>query len=124
MFRPLLKIFGLIATSVVLAMFFSACSDSGASQEELDRGGNEGAAKSAQQSKVKKYPCGGPHLAVANQTCRFAANVKTDYYSKIGSGSGIVYSYSPIDGRYYTMHCTAGSPHVCTGRNGATAYFR
>jgi hypothetical protein len=115
MLRSALYISGLIAAFGVLAMSLTACGDSGAQ--------SEGAAK-AHQKRTVKYPCGGSGLAVANQTCRFAANVKADYYSKIGSGSGSVFSYSPIDGQSYMMHCTADSPHVCTGGNNATVYFR
>ena len=53
----------------------------------------------------------------------FAANVEADYYSEVGSGSGSVYSYSPTTGRYYTMYCSSGSPHECTGGNDASVYF-
>jgi predicted small secreted protein len=67
--------------------------------------------------------CGGSLSVGPNTTCGFAANVEADYYSEIGSGSGSVYSYSPTTGRYYTMYCTAGTPHVCTGGNEASIYF-
>jgi hypothetical protein len=67
--------------------------------------------------------CGGTLSVGANTTCGFAANVEADYYAEIGSGSGTVYSYSPTTGRYYTMYCTAGSPHQCTGGNEASVYF-
>jgi hypothetical protein len=49
--------------------------------------------------------------------------VEADYYNEIGSGSGSVYSYSPTTGQYYTMYCSAGAPHVCTGGNDASVYF-
>jgi hypothetical protein len=67
--------------------------------------------------------CGGSLSVGANTTCGFAANVEADYYSEIGSGSGSVYSYSPTTGQYYTMYCSAGTPHVCTGGNDASVYF-
>jgi hypothetical protein len=67
--------------------------------------------------------CGGSLSVGPNTTCGFAANVEADYYSEIGSGSGSVYSYSPTTGRYYTMYCSAGTPHVCTGGNDASVYF-
>jgi hypothetical protein len=67
--------------------------------------------------------CGGGLSVGSNTTCEFAANVEADYYSEIGSGSGSVYSYSPTTGRYYTMYCSAGAPHVCTGGNDASVYF-
>lgn len=67
--------------------------------------------------------CGGSLSVGPNTTCGFAANVEADYYSEIGSGSGTVYSYSPTTGRYYSMYCSAGTPHVCTGGNDASVYF-
>jgi hypothetical protein len=67
--------------------------------------------------------CGGSLSVGPNTTCGFAANVEADYYSEIGSGSGSVYSYSPTRDRYYTMYCSAGTPHVCTGGNDASVYF-
>lgn len=67
--------------------------------------------------------CGGSLSVGPNTTCGFAANVEADYYSEIGSGYGSVYSYSPTTGRYYTMYCSAGAPHVCTGGNDASVYF-
>jgi hypothetical protein len=67
--------------------------------------------------------CGSSLSVGANTTCGFAANVEADYYSEIGSGSGSVYSYSPTTGQYYTMYCSAGTPHVCTGGNDASVYF-
>jgi hypothetical protein len=67
--------------------------------------------------------CGGGLSVGPNTTCGFAVNVEADYYSEIGSGSGSVYSYSPTTERYYTMYCSAGAPHVCTGGNDASVYF-
>jgi hypothetical protein len=67
--------------------------------------------------------CGGSLSVGANTTCGFAANVEADYYAEIGSGSGTVYSYSPTTGQYYSMYCSAGAPHVCTGGNDASVYF-
>jgi len=67
--------------------------------------------------------CGGSLSVGPSTTCGFAANVQANYYSEIGSGSGSVYSHSPTTGQYYTMYCTAGSPHVCTGGNNASVYF-
>jgi hypothetical protein len=67
--------------------------------------------------------CGGSLSVGPNTTCGFAANVEADYYNEIGSGSGTIYSYSPTTGRYYTMYCSAGTPHVCTGGNDASVYF-
>jgi hypothetical protein len=67
--------------------------------------------------------CGGTLSVGPNTTCGFAANVEADYYAEIGSGAGTVSAYSPTTGRYYSMYCTAGSPHQCTGGNEASVYF-
>lgn len=67
--------------------------------------------------------CGGGLSVGPNTTCGFAANVEADYFSEIGSGSGTVVSYSPTTGKLYSMYCTAGSPHECTGGNNASVYF-
>ena len=138
------------------ATALSACGDSGASQEELDRARQQGAAKARQKEKIDRIEkqlkalkngdsggsasappsaaapaassgggtsCGEELSVGANTTCGFAANVRSDYYSEIGVGDGTVYSYSPATGRFYTMYCTAGAPHVCTGGNDASVYF-
>lgn len=160
MSRHALQIFGALALFATLALSLAACgSDSGASQEELDRARQEGVAKAHQQAKItdiekelkslkkKKKSggssqgspppapggsspasggstsCGGGLSVGPNTTCGFAANVQSDYYSEIGSGSGSVYSYSPTTGKYYSMYCSAGTPHVCTGGNNASVYF-
>ncbi len=67
--------------------------------------------------------CSGSLSANQYTTCGFAENVEDAYYSEIGSGAGTVYAYSPTTGRTYSMYCTAGSPHECTGGNNAAAYF-
>ncbi|MDX6603092.1 MAG: hypothetical protein QOF13_2294 [Solirubrobacterales bacterium] len=67
--------------------------------------------------------CGGGLSVGPNTTCGFAENVEADYFTEIGSGSGTVVSYSPTTGRLYSMYCTAGAPHECTGGNNASVYF-
>ena len=74
-------------------------------------------------SSAGSTSCGGSLSVGPNTTCGFAANVEADYYSEVGSGAGTVYSYSPTRERYYTMYCSAGAPHVCTGGNDASVYF-
>jgi Glucodextranase, domain B len=64
--------------------------------------------------------CGGGLTAGAHTSCPFAENVRAAYES---SGSGILDVYSPTTGQTYRMYCTSGSPHVCTGGNGASVYF-
>jgi hypothetical protein len=67
--------------------------------------------------------CGGGLSANQYTTCGFAENVESDYYAEIGSGSGTVVSYSPTTHQTYSMYCSAGSPHECTGGNNAAVYF-
>jgi hypothetical protein len=67
--------------------------------------------------------CGGSLSANQNTTCGFAQNVADAYYAEIGSGSGTVVAYSTTTGQTYSMYCTAGSPHECTGGNDAAVYF-
>lgn len=67
--------------------------------------------------------CGGGLSVGPNTTCGFAQNVESDYFAEIGSGSGTVVSYSPVTGKLYSMYCTAGEPHECTGGNNASVYF-
>lgn len=67
--------------------------------------------------------CGGSLSANSVTTCGFAENVEEAYYAEIGSGSGTVIAYSPTTGQTYSMYCTAGSPHECTGGNDAAVYF-
>ncbi|HEX5988684.1 MAG TPA: hypothetical protein VFY75_00535 [Solirubrobacterales bacterium] len=67
--------------------------------------------------------CGGSLSANSVTTCGFAENVQDAYYAEIGSGSGTVIAYSPTTGQTYSMYCTAGSPHECTGGNDAAVYF-
>ncbi len=67
--------------------------------------------------------CGGGLSVGPNTTCAFAENVESDYFAEIGSGTGTVVSYSPVTGRVYSMYCTAGEPHECTGGNNAFVYF-
>lgn len=148
------RISAVIAATLVASLGLAACGDSGASQEELDRARQQGAAKAHQKERLKKLEkelrslkknggsgqsgvpagsgapssgdsssCGKGVSVGADTTCGFAANVQGDYYAEIGSGPGSVYSYSPATGEYYTMYCSAGAPHVCTGGNNASVYF-
>lgn len=100
--------------------------------KELKKGGGSGKSNSP-DSSVSPAPeggstatsgnCGGTLSANQNTTCGFAANVQEAYYAEIGSGSGTVYAYSPTTGQTYSMYCTAGSPHECTGGDNAAVYF-
>jgi serine/threonine protein kinase len=59
-----------------------------------------------------------------NTSCGFAQNVQQAYDNTTG-GSQIVTAFSPATGNTYTIDCTGGSPHVCTGgtTNNASVYF-
>jgi len=67
--------------------------------------------------------CGGALSANSVTTCGFAENVEEAYYAQIGSGSGTVDAYSPTTDVTYSMYCTSGSPHECTGGDNAAVYF-
>lgn len=67
--------------------------------------------------------CGGELSVGPATTCPFAENVRAAYEEELGSGSGIVYAYSPVTEKLYEMQCTAGAPHVCTGGDNASVYF-
>lgn len=141
-----------LSAMLIAVTAFASCGDSDASQEELDRARNQGAAQARQQEKIQGIEkqlkalrkgntgngsstaapspsstsvsgCGEELYVGPSTTCGFAANVRSDYYSEIGSGTGTVNSYSPTTGRVYTMYCSAGAPHVCTGGNHASVYF-
>lgn len=102
-------------------------------QKELKelKKGNEGSAEAAAgsspapdgSSNSGSGNCGGSLSANGNTTCGFAANVQQAYFDEIGSGSGTVVAYSPTTGQSYSMYCTAGSPHECSGGNDAAVYF-
>lgn len=92
------------------------------------KGGNAAAAAGSSPASVGSPSggsgtCGGSLSANGNTTCGFAANVQQAYFDEIGSGSGTVVAYSPTTGQTYSMYCTAGSPHECSGGNDAAVYF-
>jgi hypothetical protein len=137
----------------ILAAVVSACGASGASQEELSEAKQAGAAHAREQDRIKQIQhelralrhgegggsahssegagsssggsssCGGDLSVNSVTTCPFAENVQSAYYDEVGSGSGAVYAYSPSTGQGYSMYCTAGTPHECTGGNDAAVYF-
>ncbi len=136
-----------------IAFALNACGGSGASQDELSEARTEGAKEAQQQAKIEKIEgqlkslkhghgvpnqantsgssapasgggnCGGSLSVGANTTCPFAENVEYQYFAEIGSGSGTVTAYSPVTEKLYTMYCTAGEPHECTGGNNALVFF-
>jgi hypothetical protein len=137
----------------VVALALASCGSSGASQDELNEARTEGAKEAQQQAKIEKIEgqlkslkhghgapnqantsgssaptggsgnCGGSLSVGPNTTCAFAENVEYEYFAEIGSGSGTVTAYSPVTEKIYSMYCSAGEPHECTGGNDATVYF-
>jgi hypothetical protein len=86
-------------------------------------GGNNASVYFADTGTTTTYEVGncGNGLSVGpNTSCSFAANVRAEYQR---TGSGTISVYSPVTGRTYTMYCTSGSPHTCTGANNAAVYF-
>lgn len=69
---------------------------------------------------VSGTDCGNGLRAGPNTSCAFADVVRSAYES---SDSPTVDAFSPVTGRVYTMTCTSGSPHVCTGGNNASVSF-
>ena len=67
--------------------------------------------------------CGGGLSANQYTTCGFAENVEQAYYSEVGSGSGTVEAWSPTTEQTYSMYCSSGAPHECTGGNNAAVFF-
>jgi hypothetical protein len=67
--------------------------------------------------------CGGGLSANQYTTCGFGENVEDAYYAEIGSGSGTVEAWSPTTEQTYSMYCTSGAPHECTGGNNAAVFF-
>jgi hypothetical protein len=93
-------------------------------REQRRQGGGGGGAAAAAPAGSGGATSGstscGDGLSVGpNTSCPFGENVRASYP---GSG-GAFQVFSPVTGETYTMRCTTGSPHVCTGGNDASVYF-
>jgi hypothetical protein len=68
--------------------------------------------------------CGGDLSVGPNTSCGFATNVEQAYNQTAG-GSQVVTASSPATGLTYTIDCTGGVEHVCTGgtTRDASIYF-
>jgi hypothetical protein len=76
---------------------------------------------STARSATAGNSCGGGLSVNSVTTCPFAENVRSAYY---GSGqAGVIDVHSPVTDRTYTMSCSSGTLHVCTGGNGARVSF-
>lgn len=67
--------------------------------------------------------CDGGLTAGSHTSCAFASNVRSAYEQSGGSGDRTLDVYSPVTNRTYSMTCTGGEPHVCTGGNDAAVFF-
>jgi hypothetical protein len=125
---------------IVVALGLAACGGSNISQQDV----SQAATQAAQEAKLKALKdqvqalqqqngtstptggssdssgrdCGSGVVALnAGTTCPFALNVAATYYD---SGQpGTVEVFSPVTHQTYTMSCTAGHPHTCSGGNNA-----
>jgi len=94
--------------------------------KKLDRGKGSSSGGSAPAPVTGSAPsgatgsCGSGVSVGPNTSCPFALNVAETYYR---TGSSVIDVYSPTTGETYTMTCSSGSPHVCTGGNDASVYF-
>ena len=70
----------------------------------------------------ERSSCGGSLSVGPDTSCPFAENVRAEYESEIGSGSGTVYAYSPANNEVYEMFCSS-APHECTGAISASVFF-
>lgn len=86
--------------------------------------GGGSAGTTAPPSAPRGTSCGGGLSVGPNTTCGFAQNVRDAYESSAArGGAATVSAASATTGLIYTMSCTAGPSHVCSGGNNATVYF-
>ncbi len=85
-----------------------------------NNGTNTGGGNNTGGTRTGSYSCGDGISVGPNTTCQFARNVAATYND---SPASVIEVYSPVTDRMYTMSCTSGSPHVCTGGNNASVYF-
>jgi hypothetical protein len=65
--------------------------------------------------------CGAGVIVNSVTSCPFGVNTRDTYYAN--RQPAVVDVYSTVTDRTYTMSCTSGSPHVCTGGNNARVTF-
>ena len=65
--------------------------------------------------------CGGVTAVTSATSCEFARAVKNTYQDT--GGSSVLRVYSSVTKKSYTMNCTSGSPHRCSGGNNAVVTF-
>jgi hypothetical protein len=67
--------------------------------------------------------CGGGVIAGPETSCGFALETRAEYEREIGAGSGSIEAYSEANERFYSMYCTEGAEHECSGAISATVYW-
>ena len=67
--------------------------------------------------------CGSGTIAGPETSCGFAQNVRAEYETYVGSGSGYVEAWSEANEQWYDMYCVEGSEHECSGAISATVYW-
>ncbi len=95
-------------------------SSSGKSKSKDNDNDNSSGGSNTGGTNAGRTNCGGGVSAGPNTSCAFALNTAATYYD---NPSSVIDVYSPVTDRVYTMSCTSGSPHVCTGGNNASVYF-
>jgi hypothetical protein len=65
--------------------------------------------------------CGAGVVVNSVTSCPFGVNTRDTYYAN--RQPAVVDVYSTVTDKTYTMSCTSGSPHVCTGGNNARVTF-
>ncbi len=83
-----------------------------------------GAGGSGAGAAGARTSCGGDLSVGPNTSCGFAQNVE-NAYDQTSGGDQVVTAYSPDAGTSYTINCSGGTPHVCTGgsTHNASVYF-
>jgi hypothetical protein len=144
-----LTLVGVLLTALLVV---SACGDSGESQENTSQAPqsevvdadsqqaestessqDEAATRQvAQQIEALKQggsggditSCGEELYVGPGTPCEFASNVRLNYYNEVTTGTGTVRVLNPKTklGLVEPVHCTGGSPHICT-RKKLAVYF-
>jgi type II secretory pathway pseudopilin PulG len=94
-------------------------------QNKSAAGGSNGTTSSSSSSSQGTTCPGTSDLTVGPVTsCAFAQNVRDAYDASGASGGPNNFEvYSPTTKQIYSMFCTGGSPHHCTGGNNASVSF-
>jgi hypothetical protein len=77
----------------------------------------------AQPSTPSGTDCGDGVIAGPETSCGFALNTRSEYEREIGAGSGSFEAWSEDNEQWYSMYCSEGSEHECSGAISATVYW-